>query len=107
MVTIIVFILTLAELLAVALGYLVPFPILFEALVTYGSPVFFILNLLRENPVALGQYLLFPLTSLFHVVKYICLCISQADEDRHYLHFLAVIFELVYLAICIYHLKIL
>jgi hypothetical protein len=102
--TIIVFLLTLGELIAVAVGYFVPIPALFDALVVYGSPPYFIMNSLGRDSVAFEQHILFPLIAFFHFVKYLCLCRSQFCDSRYSLHYLAVIFETIYLVICAFHL---
>ena len=91
---------TAAQLGAVLAGYFVPLPKLFDLTVIYGSPLFFIMNLLGSNSVAFDQNPLFPLIALFHVVKYLLLCRSQFIEERYSLHYLAVIFEVLYLVIC-------
>lgn len=98
--TILVFFMTLAQLVAVALGYLVPMPRLFDAAVVYGSPLYFIMNLISTNSVAFEAHLLLPMIALFHVIKYLLLCRSQFTEQHHTTHCLAVMFEITYLVIC-------
>lgn len=98
--TILVFIMTLAQLLAVILAHLAPIAVLWDALVIYGSPMFFIMNSLGEESVAFEANMLFPLLAAFHIFKYLCLARSQFGEERRSLHFLAVIFEAIYLVIC-------
>lgn len=98
--TLLIFFITIAQIVAVAVSYLMPIPALFDALVVYGSPPYFIMNLLSENSVALDSYPLFPVIALYHVIKYILLCRSQFGEQQHSLHYVAVILECSYLVIC-------
>jgi hypothetical protein len=80
-------------------------PKLFDLLVVYGSPPFLIMNALSAQSVAFETHPLFPLLALLHVIKYFCLCRSQFIVERHTLHYLAVIFEVIYLAIAAYYLN--
>lgn len=98
--TIIVFLMTLGQLAAVLVGYFKPFPALFDAAVIYGSPPYFIINSLGSSSVAFEQHPLFPALAAFHVIKYLAMARSQFVMERHSLHYLAVIFEILYLAIC-------
>lgn len=95
---------TLAELAVALIGIFKPSPDLFNLAIAYGSPPYFILNSLGENRVDFGGNPLLPLLAGFHAVKYLTLARSQFVSERHSLHYLAVIFEIVYLAICFYHL---
>lgn len=97
--TVIVFLLTLGQLVAIAIGYYMPLPELFDALAVYGSPPYFIMHLLSPESVAFDHHPLFPLIALFHIVKYLFLCRSQFVEDWHSLHYLAIILEGAYLVI--------
>jgi len=102
--TVIVFLMTLGQLIAVVVGYTVPIPTLFDALVNYGSPLYFIFNLISSNSVIAEEHIWFPLLAAFHVFKYMFLCRSQFIEERHSLHYMAVIFEIMYLVVCAYYL---
>jgi hypothetical protein len=98
--TLLVFLMTLGQLVAVGVGRFVPIPELYDAFVHYGSPTYFIMNLLGNDSVMFEDYPFFPMLAAFHVIKYVCLCRSQFVEARFSLHYLAVIFEIIYLVIC-------
>ena len=102
--TILVFLITTLQLIAVAVGYVVPIAPLFDAFAVYGSPMFFIINLLGHSSVAFESNIIFPLIAMFHVIKYLCLARSQFGYERRSLHILSVIFEVIYLVICAMHL---
>lgn len=94
---------TLGQLAAVFWAYNAPDPKLIEILVTHGSPVRMIRGIFGDN-VDFTQHVFFPMMMLFHLFKYLFLARSQFIEERHSLHYLAVIFEVIYLGICIYEL---
>ena len=102
--TILVFVMTFGQLLAVLVGILKPSPLLFNAFVAYGSPPYFIINSLGANSVAFEANPILPLFVAFHAIKYLALARSQFIMERHSLHYLAVIFEITYLIICFYYL---
>ncbi len=98
--TVIVFLMTFSELLAAAIGYLKPYPELFDAVVGYGSPPYFIIHSLGNSSVGFEQNHLLPLIAAFHVIKYLALARSQFGVEWASLRYLAVAFEVVYLAVC-------
>lgn len=102
--TILVFIMTLAEMAAIVIGYFLPMPALFDAVVTYGSPPYFIINSLGGSTVAFAHNPTLPLLAGFHVVKYLAMARSQFVMERHSLHYLSIIFEIIYLAVAFNHL---
>ena len=102
--TILVFLLTLIQFSAVVVSIIVPIKPLFDTLVVYGSPMFFIMNSLGKETVAFEPNIIFPLLAVFHVIKYVALARSQFGEDRRSLHIVSVIMEIMYLAVCAYHL---
>ncbi len=101
--TIIVFTMSLLQLVAVAAGYFAPLPILFDAVLIYGSPIYIVFNLLGGESIATNAGSFFPLIVLFHIVKYSFLCHSQFNTERHGLHYAAATLEVVYLALGAYY----
>lgn len=97
--TIFLFLMVLSQMVAVMVGYYKPLPALFDAAVVYGSPLFFIKNLLGSESVVLESNILFPLIAAFHVVKYLLLCRSQFSERYYSLHYFSVILEITYLVV--------
>jgi len=99
--TILIFIITLGELIALALGAFVPMPALSEAMLTYCSPPYLILGLLNQFDGILQEHPLIPMIVFCHTIKYAILGRATTIEDRRSLFYLAVIFEIIYLFICI------
>lgn len=98
--TILVFLMIVSELAAIAAGYFVPMPELFNAAMTYASPLFLIKNSLGENPMEFGNNILIPLVIAFHAIKYLLLCRSQFTETHYSLHYAALFLEIGYLVMC-------
>jgi len=97
--TILIFIITSGELIALALGAYLPVPELSKFLLTYGSPPYLILGLLNQFDGILQEHPLIPLIVFGHAIKYIILARANFLEDRRSLFYLAVIFEITYLFI--------
>lgn len=102
--TILAFLFTFSQTLAVVIGYVKPYPDVFDAFVTYGSPPAMVMGILNHDATTEKMGILFPLLILFHVIKYISLSRSQFVTDRPTLHYTSVLLELGYLASAVWFL---
>lgn len=102
--TLLAFLMTLVQLLAVVVAYIKPYPELFDAVIFYGSPPAIIINIIGASSVYFESNIYFPLIALFHVIKYIALSRSQFVTEKPTLHYVAVIFEILYLGTAAYYL---
>ena len=101
--TIIAFLLTLTQLAIAGYGYFGHSEIIFQAMVVYGSPLYFIMHLVGGSSVVFEPNIVYPLMAVGHVVKYLALFRSQAMQERLALHYSAVAMEIFYLALSAYY----
>ena len=99
MYTIIVFLCTLAEISALAAGYLLHSQAIFINVAVYGSPFYMVMNLLNRNSPFFETNPIYIGFAVFHLIKYAAFCRSQATEDRNFLRSAAIFMEAAYLAI--------
>lgn len=95
--TILAFLLILLQTLAAIIGYVKPYPELFDLVVTYGSPPALFMRLLNHAYPASDASMLLPAILLFHVIKYLSLSRSQMVTERATLHYTSILLEVGYL----------
>ena len=101
--TIIVFIMTLAEISTAAAGYLLESKLIFTNIVIYGSPPYMITNLLNRNSAFAERNPIYYALAAFHIIKYLCFIRSEITEERNIVRTTAILLEAAYLMLCAYY----
>jgi hypothetical protein len=94
---------TLAQLVAIALSYVLDLEPLRHAVLGYGSPVTIIYHTLgfdADQPA--GMYL--PFALLYHGIKYLLLCRAQFTAEWRSFFYLTIMLEMIYLLLCWHYL---
>jgi len=104
MYSILAFLLTLAELCAVAAAYFLQNQPLFANMLVYGSPLYMLQNAFGTGSVLHEKNLIYLAFAAFHLVKYFVIFQAQRKEEGGVTRNLALVFEAVYLALSAYYL---
>ena len=98
------FLLTSLEMGIVILGYAIHSQPIFSNMVVYGSPFYMAMNLFGSNSLLADYNPLYIGFALFHIIKYVTIFRAQMVDDSNMLRHMAVLFEVIYLALSGYYL---
>ena len=103
MYSLIVFLFTLAEVIAAAASYALQSQVIFANVVVYGSPFYLVMHLLSGDSAILAKNPLYISFAAFHLIKYFAFFQAQLKDDGGFLRIGAVLMEALYLATSAYY----